>query len=322
MPGGWRIAVVAVAALCAVTTAQRTTGAASDLVYKGPFGAGGSIRLTLSPDRAGIASFELSDVPYSICGSPGLLRPSAYYDPPSPIAAGNFELGYFYGDAHHHSTTTVQGTVTSDSRMEGTVQASEFNAGGGCNGQSAVLTWSAEGPVAEARHAGDLRYEGTLAGGQIVTFTSSDRTQLTGLKIEGAQMPCLGSPIHLDAIFNPPLELRPGNEFLGLIFATLGEQHRSVNLGVTATIPTPDSIEGAIDSGMSCGSGHDRVLWSATRVEVSPLNQPSTTPAIANGLPNTGRSGVTGASSALPLFFTLLASGALFIAFGLRLRGR
>ncbi len=319
MSGALRIAVIAVVALGAVTLAQRSAGAASNLVYEGSFDVGGSIRLTLSSDHAGITSFQVIDVPFSVdsCGS-HVASASAYYAPPLPIVDGYFEVQQFYGDAHHHTVTTVRGNVTSDSHMQGIALASEFNAGGGCNGYSDELAWRADGPVTEDRHAGDLKYEGALAGGRIVAFTSADRLQLTGVKIEGAQMPCLVSLLDLDVLFTPPLELRqPGNEFLGGVDATLGEHRQETYVSITATSPTPDVIGGFVYTGISCGPGHVNVLWSATLVGESP---PSGTPSTPNRLPSAGQSGATGASSERSLLFALLASGALLTLLGLRLR--
>ncbi len=317
--GALRIAIIAVVALGAVTLAQQSAGAASDLVYQGPFDVGGSIRLTLSSDHGAIASFQLIDVPFVTgCGS-YVASASAYYDPPLPVVDGTFEVRVGYGDPHHNHGYAVRGNATSASHIQGTAQASSFDVSS-CQSSSGELAWNAEGPVREDPHAGDLKYEGTLAGGQIVAFMSSDRSQLTGVRIEGAQMPCVDSLLDLDVLFTPPLELRqPGNDFLGVVDAYLGEQRERTDVDITATSPTPSMIGGFVDSGISCGQGHVNVLWSAMLVKEPP---PSGTPSTPNRLPSTGQSNVSDVSAASLLLFALLGSGALFASVGLGLRLR
>ncbi len=329
MPGRWRIAIIVLVALLATMMAYRGATAAADLMYEGPFDVGGTIRLTLSADQSGVTSFNLKDVPFFKHGGCGLYpaSTSAYYDPPLPIVDEAFELRIGYGDPHHSGGYTVRGSVLSDSVAHGVAQAAKFNAGGGCNTTSDELEWNAEGPVADDHHAGEMRFVGDVAGGQITVVTNQARTQLLALLLGNVHLPCEASPaLNVAASFDPPIELRlPENLFRVDLTVYRGDARELLSSLISN--PAPDLVGGYFTGGgSSCDPPSPKTIWWTASLAddelAAPLPATAVAPAPPSGLPKTGQVHDSHRPGVWLLVLGLMASSAILIPLGLRGHGR
>lgn len=320
--GGRRRAIVLLGAVLATTLAYRTATAASDLVYEGPFVVGGTIRLTLSPDRTGVTSFALHDVPFFQHGGCGELAAtrSAYFDPPIPIVDSDFAIRVRYGSAHHPDLYEITGTITSELQMRGEARHGDFL---DCQRPSDLLSWTASGPVEAVRSSSDLGYEGRASSGKVTVFTNAKRTQLTGIRFQNVQLPCVREALDIAADFDPPLELRGRDSyFRGTVPAFVGPTNFREYIRIWAAFVRADRMSGIIRGGniSTCESMDLDVRWSATLVVESEVPDLTMTPSAPAGLPNTGSLNRGSASFDWQMILSLVGCSALLMSLGVWLR--
>jgi hypothetical protein len=313
--------------------------AQSDLVpyvtFEGTAG-GGTVRLTLTDDLAGIARAELADVTFTPaltdgCGT-NASRVEAF-DPPLPVDSDFTAHILFVSDASVLNAAFFSGALVSETRIEATIRYTEYP-GVAPECFSDYLSVVLEAPADVPPAADDRLFTGGITDGPgAVTAAVTADGGLSYFALSGVPFSCLPKGELLDtvAFFEPPEVPRETTGQFQFILTVSMSTTSWVQVNVSARLVSDDRLEGqlhltTLPTVVVCD---DELLlsWTAQAIPATPTPaatasptppSPSATPASTAGpaaLPPAGSGGGSG-NAALPL---LLSVGGLAVfAAGLR----
>jgi hypothetical protein len=273
-------AVAALALLFATSNQAAAQDAASaDLTFEGTAETGGTISLTITPDRTGIIRAELRDVPFSTVG---------LFDPPESITDGAFGLLLFLrrDESGIFSGVVLDGAIAADGTIAGTFHSVGMwvSPGGPHVGEGPDVAWNAE-VVDRPPAPDDLAFVGTVedGAGTITLTVDAARTGLTSLTLDALSLPSCaqpGNPLDIRTFFDPPVALSSpiALRVYGYDQASQSWPFDYASVDLTGAFVDQQSLEGTLEVDRVVAGCTADLRWNAQFVPpTTPI--PSLTPA-------------------------------------------